>query len=71
MKYTKNRKRGLRSGLILSILIFLSVNVCTSVQNGTEGIENRFVYVENVQGKNEEDFELNAKRKYWKKDWGN
>lgn len=70
MKYTKNRKRGLRSGLILSILIFLSVNVCTSVQNGTEGIENRFVYVENVQGKNEEDFELNAKRKILEKGLG-
>ncbi|OQM29385.1 hypothetical protein [Leptospira interrogans] len=70
MKYTKNRKRGLRSGLILSILIFLSVNVCISVQNGTEGIENRFVYVENVQGKNEEDFELNAKRKILEKGLG-
>ncbi|WP_154643425.1 hypothetical protein [Leptospira interrogans] len=63
-------RRGLRSGLILSILIFLSVNVCTSVQNGTEGIENRFVYVENVQGKNEEDFELNAKRKILEKGLG-
>ncbi|EMO29768.1 hypothetical protein LEP1GSC170_1028 [Leptospira interrogans serovar Bataviae str. HAI135] len=51
-------------------MIFFSVNVCTSIQDGTGDSENRFVYVENVQGKNEEDFELNAKRKILEKGLG-
>ncbi|EMK18418.1 hypothetical protein LEP1GSC046_3135 [Leptospira kirschneri serovar Bim str. 1051] len=73
MKCTKKKiknESGLRSDLIFSVLIFFSVNVCTSIQNGAEGIEDRFVYVENVQGKNEEDFELNAKRKILEKGLG-
>ncbi|UOG31460.1 hypothetical protein [Leptospira noguchii] len=75
MKYTKKRIGKemcyrVKQDLILSILIFFSVNVCTSIQDGTGDSENRFVYVENVQGKNEEDFELNAKRKILEKGLG-
>lgn len=44
------------------IAVFWLMNACSSTQDGS-GKQDKFVYVNNVQGINEDDFELNAKRK--------
>ncbi|WP_036096724.1 hypothetical protein [Leptospira weilii] len=61
---------GVGPPLIFWVSFFFWINACSSIRNNAGKKEDPFVYVDHVQGINEDDFELNAKRKILEKGLG-
>ncbi len=61
---------GVRSVSVFCISFFFWINVCSSIRDNSGKEGDPFVYVDHVQGINQDDFELNAKRRILEKGLG-